>query len=441
MDPYSGKDDNEINTENETLILQRVMARPPGTAFLGTKPTTTLARIGKEDKVLTEIIVDTGSDITLISHRFWSSMKAPPKEKSGQKINLIQVTGKTSITGYINVDLTFKTVDGLVKMPVEAYIVKGMKAPFILGNDFANQYRLTVSRGEEQGTKIVFGSTGRFVEALESPTQPRTDESGNVFQVLTRPDFKSHAECIAWRRKRISRRKVMNKAPQGSTPVRLLYPTDLKPDTLTRVPVDAEFKDGQEEGFIERSLETQGGKNDLHGITDCLISSESRTVQIANISKEIVHLPKGHVIGYMTDPKEDLNKSSEINENLLKAGQAKINLINSLMKKDEDPPLSDEEIELSKPVEGGPKTSEVPDYEPVPSERLISELDFSDELSKDQRKCIEEVVAKNSKAFGLDGCLGTYPARVEINLRPGTKEISLAPYSASPEKREVIDRQ
>ncbi|KAG8727100.1 hypothetical protein FRC10_006450 [Ceratobasidium sp. 414] len=360
MDPYSGKDDNEINTENETLILQKVMARPPGTAFLGTKPTTTLARIGKEDEVLTEIIVDTGSDITLISHKFWSSMKAPPKEKSGQKINLIQVTGKTSITGYINVDLTFKTVEGLVKMPVEPYIVKGMKAPFILGNDFANQYRVTVSRGEEQGTKIVFGNTSCFVEALESPTQPRTDESGNVFRVLTRPDFKSHAERIAWRRKRVSKRRVMSKAPQGSTPVRLLDPTDLKPDTLTRVPVDAEFKDGQEEGFIE-------------------------TVQIANFSKEIVHLPKGHVISYMTDPKEDLNKSSEIGENLLKAGQAKINLINSLMKKDEDPPLSDKEIELSKPVEGGPKTSEVPDYEPVPSERLTSELDISDELPKDQR--------------------------------------------------------
>ncbi|KAG8727330.1 hypothetical protein FRC10_006225 [Ceratobasidium sp. 414] len=201
----------------------------------------------------------------------------------------------------------------------------------------------------------------------------------------------------------------MSKAPQGSTPVRLLYPTDLKPDTLTRVSVDAEFKDGQEEGFIE-------------------------TVQIANFSKEMVHLPKGHVIGCMTDPKEDLNKSSEINESLLKAGQAKINLINSLMKKDEDPPLSDKEIELSEPVEGGPKTSEVPDYEPVPSERLISELDISDELSTDQQKRIEEVVAKNSKAFGLDGRLGTYPARVEINLRPGTKEISLAPYSASPEK-------
>ncbi len=417
------------------------MARPPGTSFLGTKPTTTMARIGEEVEDLTEIIVDTGSDITLISHRFWSSMKRPPKEKSGQKINLVQVTGKTSITGYVNVNLTFKTAQGPVKMPVEAYIVKGMKAPFILGNDFANQYRLTISRESDQGTRIVFGNTGRSVQAIESPTQPRTDDAGNVFRVLTVPDFKSNMERVAWRRRKYSKRKAIRLAPKGSTPVRLLYPIDLKPDTLTRVAVDAEFKEGQKEGFIERSLGSNGGKNDLHGITDCLISPESKSVQIANFSQEFVHLPKGHIVGYMTDPEDDLDKASAIDENLLKAGQAKINLINSLMKKNEDPPLTEEEIELSKPVEGGPKTSEVPDYEPIPSERLISELDISDELSKEEQKRIKDIVSKNSQAFGLDGRLGTYPARVEINLRPGTKEISMAPYTASPEKRAVIDKQ
>ncbi|KAG9080166.1 hypothetical protein FRC06_006995, partial [Ceratobasidium sp. 370] len=80
----------------------------------------------------------------------------------------------------------------------------------------------------------------------------------------------------------------------------------------------------------------------------------------------------------------ELDKAPDINESLLKAGQAKINLINSLMKEAKVPLLTEEEIELSKPVEGGPKTSEVPDYEPVPSDKLISELDISDELSKEE---------------------------------------------------------
>ena len=82
--------------EDKTITLKKVMDRPPGTHFLGTRPTVAMARINSEEG-LTEITVDSGSDITLISHNFWSSMKKPPKEKSGQKINLIQVTGRTSI--------------------------------------------------------------------------------------------------------------------------------------------------------------------------------------------------------------------------------------------------------------------------------------------------------------------------------------------------------
>jgi hypothetical protein len=105
------------------------------------------------------------------------------------------------------------------------------------------------------------------------------------------------------------------------------------------------------------------------------------------------------------------------------------------------PPPTEEEIELSKEVEGGPKTAELPDTEKIPSDQLLSEMSFGDQLTEDQRKRLEKVVLKNSSAFGLDGRLGNYPAQVEINLRPGTKEISLAPYSASPEKRAVIDKQ
>src|SRR6202023_1735700 len=48
---------------------------------------------------------------------------------------------------------------------------------------------------------------------------------------------------------------------------------------------------------------------------------------------------------------------------------------------------------------------------------------------------------KHQKAFGLDARLGNYPADVEIPLRWEVKEASLAPYPASPAKREVIDKQ
>ncbi|KAJ3998496.1 hypothetical protein F5050DRAFT_1548234, partial [Lentinula boryana] len=37
--------------------------------------------------------------------------------------------------------------------------------------------------------------------------------------------------------------------------------------------------------------------------------------------------------------------------------------------------------------------------------------------------------------------LGNYEAKVDISMKPGTKPISLPPYSASPANREVIDKQ
>src|SRR5690349_18654871 len=62
-------------------------------------------------------------------------------------------------------------------------------------------------------------------------------------------------------------------------------------------------------------------------------------------------------------------------------------------------------------------------------------------LTDKQKAALIKVVLKYHKAFGLDGHLGNYPAKVDIHLCEGAKEISLAPYSASPANREIIDKQ
>jgi len=52
-----------------------------------------------------------------------------------------------------------------------------------------------------------------------------------------------------------------------------------------------------------------------------------------------------------------------------------------------------------------------------------------------------EVLLLNENAFGLDGQLGHYPAKVEIPLRDGSKEISLPLFSGSPASHQIIDEQ
>ena len=90
----------------------------------------------------------------------------------------------------------------------------------------------------------------------------------------------------------------------------------------------------------------------------------------------------------------------------------------------------------------GPKTAEVPEFEDIPRELLISSLDINSKLTKEQKSKIEKVLTDNHRAFSLDGRIGRYEGiQYEIEVQPGATLISLPPYSASPEKREAINKQ
>jgi len=109
------------------------MARPPGCSFLGASAAHVPVNINSVTDNHSDIIVDSGSDITLISMKTLNTLLEIPKIKKGQKINLVQVTGKASISGYVDLDLYFHTPEGPIKIKVEAYVVKGMTTPLILG--------------------------------------------------------------------------------------------------------------------------------------------------------------------------------------------------------------------------------------------------------------------------------------------------------------------
>ena len=79
------------------LVLPKLMERPHGCCFIGSKPSTLQVSLGQKDGPKSEVIIDSGSDITLVSQKTLSSMKNPPKEHTGKKVTLSQVTAKTSI--------------------------------------------------------------------------------------------------------------------------------------------------------------------------------------------------------------------------------------------------------------------------------------------------------------------------------------------------------
>lgn len=92
------------------------------------------------------------------------------------------------------------------------------------------------------------------------------------------------------------------------------------------------------------------------------------------------------------------------------------------------------------PVEGGPKTAEMPE-ESISTAQLLKEVDISPNLNPIQIHQLQNVIKWHKEAFGLDGRLGNYAEEVDIPLLPGTKPISIPPYQGSPTSREVIDKQ
>ncbi|QRV77005.1 Transposon Tf2-1 polyprotein [Ceratobasidium sp. AG-Ba] len=412
------------------LVLRRVMSRPPGTAWMGTKSSIVKGWIGDLCPDF-EITFDSGSDITLISQKKWELLKPTPPKRKGSKIKIIQVTNNCFINEFITVPLVFNTKEGPVEMLVEAYIVKDMSTDFILGNNFGNQYLLSLLRKTE----------GTFIELRTSDTDPRTDSAGHVFQVkcsqttaVSRLDTKK-----AWRIK-IKKQKALISSPKGSIPVCIYEAKTLAPCTLNLVRVKASFDPGEDCGFVEKAFDTDKTGNDLYGITNCIINANDPKLQIANFGDKPIKLHSGQIIGYMF-PISTLTKDGELSVQQKKECEATAQFIQSLEKL-EQPPKEDLDMGYVVPAEGGPKIWDNPGLNIIKKEQLLQEVNFGPTLTPDQKAALEKVILKHLNAFGLDGRLGEHPDPVAIRLKDeDAPPISIPPYTASPAETEAIVSQ
>ncbi|KAG8679743.1 hypothetical protein FRC11_003351, partial [Ceratobasidium sp. 423] len=188
------------------------------------------------------------------------------------------------------------------------------------------------------------------------------------------------------------------------------------------VKVKTTWKEGQAEGYIDRAFNMHRSEEDIFAIADSIISRNNPKVQISNLSSQPVRLQGGEVITYMHDPKGYLMHAPNLSEGDKDIFIKYANLIQAIAKKKSEEVPTSEEEELMRS----------PDLEITPRDQLIQEIHFSEQLSNEQRNKLTKIVQKNELAFGLNGRLGNHDAQVEIKLRPGTKEILLTPYSASP---------
>lgn len=434
------------------LELRKYLARPPGCSFLGSKATKARGFLGDREVEMQDIIIDSGSDITLISAKCLEEMVHPPKIKAGQRINLVQVTGRAKISGYVPIDLIFKTEDRSIKMNVEAYVVKGMTTPFILGNDFADQYSLSVLR-QDGKTAIQFADTGISLE-VENSTSSLTDDHGQAFKVFIGARDRTGRTRL---HKRNQRQKRRQRSRSQDNLVRAKQMIIIPPESSKLVPVYAPFEDNVQTLFVERSFQTHKNMEDVFATTDALISSERPALHVANFSKHPMIIPAGQLLGKAFNPNKWLDRTENMGKTALTKAVTHARFIRLLMESNgsldvlshlvQGQTVSSavqdlitsrgkdtvEDPSTTEPLEGGPKTGEPPE-EIIDESQLLKEVDFSNHVSDSQRSVLEQVVLRHKLAFSLNGRLGHYNAKVEVPLKPNSTPVSLPPFPSSPAK-------
>ncbi|KIM42490.1 hypothetical protein M413DRAFT_70449, partial [Hebeloma cylindrosporum] len=224
--------------------------------------------------------------------------------------------------------------------------------------------------------------------------------------------------------------------------------------TTSLIPVHAEFPNKCDTLFVEKFIKQGELDSDLYGVPDSLISPQFSKLYVSNFSDKPIVMQAGETLGRGWNPKTHLDKQNSISEKelqlretyaanvkrLVEESARGARMSHSTVDKIFDPsrklyPEADRFNEP--PLEGGPKTSEIPP-EDVLEENFLIEIDISKELSTEKRRVFEAMLVRNRNAFGINGQLGNYPGEVEIPVIEGTKPVCIPPFGESPANREVI---
>ncbi|KAF9025821.1 hypothetical protein BDZ89DRAFT_953538, partial [Hymenopellis radicata] len=206
----------------------------------------------------------------------------------------------------------------------------------------------------------------------------------------------------------------------------------------------------------------------IYGSPDVLISREFLSIPISNFSNMPITISIGEVVGHAHNPRNWLDRPghsavetrkreayAQFLKNIVEergramktdtatsdqtriAGSAAITSSSEITSKAHRNATSPDDPAAEDPVEGGPKTAEVPP-DPVARSDFLGSVGISPTLTSEQRQALENVLLENQSAFGLDGRLGNHDTQVEITLKPNATPVSLPPFPASPLNREVM---
>ncbi|KAF9540354.1 hypothetical protein CPC08DRAFT_650926 [Agrocybe pediades] len=419
--------------EKETKRIPRRRTPRPGSSALGISVLSVKGYLCSSRNNPIDLRLDSCADISLISEEYYNSLKNKPKLQQGLRMRLWQVTDKDcSLKGYATFAVFMPTSDGnLIETEVEAYVLPGMTVPILLGEDYQQNYEVSVRRSIQNGTQVIFEDGTHVVKAeavSRSKDFGRIRESAHLQSVFLRN--KIHRR----NKNRRQRRKVQ--LEKGAELVRIAEDVKIKPGEAKLVKLEGDFSEDRE-WLVERTF--LPNTNDLNiPIPNALISALDPRIPIANTSNRPIYVRRGEVIGSKIDPQEyfDKSKDEESWERFRERSDKLAALVKAqdeLTRSPQESPESKNEEESREEAKGpdseeteemGPKTAEMPELKDLPSQDLRTLIDVGN-LPEHLKEKAWEMLERRKGAFGFDGRLGQHPAKVHIRTKEGQVPISV----------------
>ena len=84
-------------------------------------------------------------------------------------MKLYHLTGGAKVLGYIKTEFYAMAQDeSIVSFELEAYVVRNMNIPLLLGEDFQITYELSVTRQATGQCEVLVGRSGRIISAASA---------------------------------------------------------------------------------------------------------------------------------------------------------------------------------------------------------------------------------------------------------------------------------
>lgn len=151
--------DSTLNPPKDAIyIAKKGRALLEGLGSLGSRALHIKARVHSMDIDPIRAHLDSGADITLMSEDYYKSIPDLPKIKEGLRMKLYHLTGNALVLGYIQTSLFATSTDGTtISFKLEAYVVRGMRVPLLIGEDFQTTFELGLVRHASGHNEVLVG--------------------------------------------------------------------------------------------------------------------------------------------------------------------------------------------------------------------------------------------------------------------------------------------